>query len=33
MSTDGVMLIKMLLILGLVLGFGFWQLRSLKKDK
>jgi hypothetical protein len=33
MSTDGVMLIKLLLILGLVLGFGFWQLRSLKKDK
>lgn len=33
MSTDGVMLIKGLLILGLVLGFGFWQLRSLKKDK
>jgi hypothetical protein len=33
MSTDGVMLIKLLLILGLVLGFGFWQLRSLKKDR
>jgi hypothetical protein len=33
MSTDGVMLIKLLLILGLVLGFGFWELSKLRKDK
>ncbi len=27
------MLAKMLLVLGLVLGFGFWELRKLKRDK
>jgi flagellar biogenesis protein FliO len=27
------MFLKMLLVLGLVLGFGFWELRKLKRDR
>jgi hypothetical protein len=33
MSPDAIMLVKMLLVLGLVLGFGFWELWKLKRDK
>jgi hypothetical protein len=32
-STDAIMLLKMLLVLGLVLGFGVWELWKLRKDK
>jgi hypothetical protein len=32
-STDVVYFIKLLLILALVLGFGFWELWKLTKDK
>jgi hypothetical protein len=33
MSPDAIMLVKLLLVLGLVLGFGFWELWKLKRDK
>ena len=33
MSPDAIMLVKVLLVLGLVLGFGFWELWKLKRDK
>jgi hypothetical protein len=32
-STDAVYFIKLLLVLALVLGFGFWELWKLRKDK
>jgi hypothetical protein len=32
-STDAIKFVEMLLILGLVLGFGFWELWKLRKDK
>ena len=31
MSTDAVYLLKLIAVLALVLGFGFWELRKLKK--
>jgi flagellar biogenesis protein FliO len=33
LSPDAIMFLKMLLVLGLVLGFGFWELWKLKRDK
>ena len=33
MSPDTIAFFKMLLVLGLVLGFGFWELWKLKRDK
>jgi hypothetical protein len=33
MSSDTIIFIEMLLVLGLVLGFGFWELWKLKRDK
>jgi hypothetical protein len=32
-SPDAIVFSEMLLALGLVLGFGFWELWKLKKDK
>jgi hypothetical protein len=32
-SGDTLIFIEMLLVLGLVLGFGFWELWKLKRDK
>lgn len=33
MSPDAIIFSEMLLVLVLVLGFGFWELWKLKKDK
>ena len=33
MSTDAVYFLKLVAVLALVLGFGFWELWKLKKDK
>ena len=33
MSTDAIMPVKLLLVLALVLGFGFRELWSLQRDK
>ena len=33
MSPDTIAFSKMLLVLGLVLGFGVWELWKLKRDK
>jgi cytochrome oxidase assembly protein ShyY1 len=33
MRGDILILIEMLLVFGLVFGFGLWQLRSLKKER
>lgn len=33
MSPDALIFTKMLLVLGLVLGFGFWELWKLRRDK
>jgi cytochrome oxidase assembly protein ShyY1 len=33
MRGDILILIEMLVVFGLVFGFGFWQLRSLKKER
>jgi hypothetical protein len=32
-SPDALIFSEMLLVLGLVLGFGFWELWKLKRDK
>jgi hypothetical protein len=32
-SPDAIIFSEMLLVLGLVLGFGFWELWKLKRDK
>jgi hypothetical protein len=32
-SPDSLIFTEMLLVLGLVLGFGFWELWKLKKDR
>jgi hypothetical protein len=33
LSPDSLIFTEMLLVLGLVLGFGFWELWKLRKDK
>jgi cytochrome oxidase assembly protein ShyY1 len=33
MRGDILILIEMLVVFGLVFGFGFWQLHSLKKER
>lgn len=33
MSPDSLIFAEMLLVLGLVLGFGFWELWKLRRDK
>lgn len=33
MSPDALVFTEMALVLGLVLGFGFWELWKLKRDK
>jgi hypothetical protein len=33
LSPDAIIFSEMLLVLGLVLGFGFWELWKLKRDK
>ncbi len=33
MSSDLLILSEMILALGLILGFGFWELWKLKRDK
>ncbi len=32
-SPDAIIFTEMLLVLGLVLGFGFWELWKLKRDR
>jgi hypothetical protein len=32
-SPDAIIFSEMLLVLGLVLGFGFWELWKLRRDK
>jgi hypothetical protein len=33
MSSSAIIGLEMALVLGLALGWGFWELRSLKRDK
>lgn len=33
MSPDTIIFLEMLLVLGLVVGFGFWELWKLRRDK
>jgi len=32
-SPDTIIFLEMLLVLGLVVGFGFWELWKLRRDK
>ena len=33
MSSNGLALIELLLVFGVVFGFGLWELHKLKRDK